>query len=53
MAGSAMTTLPPDSTTARRTLDAFLVDNEELEQLTARLSAFPVGSSGHHTYLFR
>lgn len=29
-----------DSIAARRALDAFLVDNQELEQLTARLSAF-------------
>ena len=30
----------PDPAAAQRALDAFLVDNQELEQLTARLSAF-------------
>lgn len=34
-----MTESALDTTTARRALDAFLVDNQELEQLNARLSA--------------
>jgi PD-(D/E)XK nuclease superfamily protein len=35
-----MTETDTNPTTAQRALDAFLVDNQELEQLTARLSAF-------------
>jgi hypothetical protein len=35
-----MTTVDLDVTVAQRALDTFLVDNQELEQLDARLSAF-------------